>query len=246
MQRMKKMITPYKDTTASKKEQVTKMFDSVSAQYDRLNRVISLGIDQSWRKKVVRLASEKKPHKILDIATGTGDLAIALTKTEAEKIIGLDISPGMLSIGKKKVESLQLDNTIAMVLGDSEKLDFDTASFDLVTVAFGVRNFENLNKGLQELFRVLKPNGTLLVLETAVPTKFPFKQGYRLYSGWIVPLMGKLLSRDKLAYQYLSDSAAAFPHGKAFNNILEKIGFINVEDNPQTLGVASIYCATKP
>lgn len=240
------MITPYKDTTASKKEQVTKMFDSVSAQYDRLNRVISLGIDQSWRKKVVRLASEKKPHKILDIATGTGDLAIALTKTEAEKIIGLDISPGMLSIGKKKVESLQLDNTIAMVLGDSEKLDFDTASFDLVTVAFGVRNFENLNKGLQELFRVLKPNGTLLVLETAVPTKFPFKQGYRLYSGWIVPLMGKLLSRDKLAYQYLSDSAAAFPHGKAFNNILEKIGFINVEDNPQTLGVASIYCATKP
>ncbi|MGB2171595.1 MAG: bifunctional demethylmenaquinone methyltransferase/2-methoxy-6-polyprenyl-1,4-benzoquinol methylase UbiE [Flavobacteriaceae bacterium] len=243
---MKKMITPYKDTTASKKEQVTKMFDSVSAQYDRLNRVISLGIDQSWRKKVVRLASEKKPHKILDIATGTGDLAIALTKTEAEKIIGLDISPGMLSIGKKKVESLQLDNTIAMVLGDSEKLDFDTASFDLVTVAFGVRNFENLNKGLQELFRVLKPNGTLLVLETAVPTKFPFKQGYRLYSGWIVPLMGKLLSRDKLAYQYLSDSAAAFPHGKAFNNILEKIGFINVEDNPQTLGVASIYCATKP
>lgn len=243
---MKKMITPYKDTTASKKEQVTKMFDSVSAQYDRLNRVISLGIDQSWRKKVVRLASEKKPHKILDIATGTGDLAIALTKTEAEKIIGLDISPGMLSIGKKKVESLQLDNTIAMVLGDSEKLDFDTASFDLVTVAFGVRNFENLNKGLQELFRVLKPNGTLLVLETAVPTKFPFKQGYRLYSGWIVPLMGKLLSRDKLAYQYLSDSAAAFPHGKAFNNILEKIGFINVEGNPQTLGVASIYCATKP
>lgn len=246
MQRMKKMITPYKDTTASKKEQVTKMFDSVSAQYDRLNRVISLGIDQSWRKKVVRLASEKKPHKILDIATGTGDLAIALTKTEAEKIIGLDISPGMLSIGRKKVGSLQLDNTIAMVLGDSEKLDFDTASFDLVTVAFGVRNFENLNKGLQELFRVLKPNGTLLVLETAVPTKFPFKQGYRLYSGWIVPLMGKLLSRDKLAYQYLSDSAAAFPHGKAFNNILEKIGFINVEDNPQTLGVASIYCATKP
>ncbi|MGB1971807.1 MAG: ubiquinone/menaquinone biosynthesis methyltransferase, partial [Flavobacteriaceae bacterium] len=183
---MKKMITPYKDTTASKKEQVTKMFDSVSAQYDRLNRVISLGIDQSWRKKVVRLASEKKPHTILDIATGTGDLAIALTKTKAEKIIGLDISPGMLSIGRKKVGSLQLDNTIAMVLGDSEKLDFDTASFDLVTVAFGVRNFENLNKGLQELFRVLKPNGTLLVLETAVPTKFPFKQGYRLYSGWIV------------------------------------------------------------
>lgn len=243
---MKKSITPYKDNTSSKKEQVTKMFDGVSKQYDALNRIISLGIDQSWRRKVVRWAAAVSPKKILDIATGTGDLAIALQKTNASKIIGLDISPGMLSVGKKKVESSGLSSTIEMLIGDSEQLQFDNDSFDVVTVAFGVRNFENLNKGLSEIFRVLRPNGRLLVLETAVPSRFPFKQGYHFYSGWIVPLVGRLFSKDQSAYQYLSDSAAVFPHGADFNNILEKTGFIEVEDHPQTLGVASIYCATKP
>lgn len=243
---MKEQITPYKHQTSSKKQQVTHMFDGISKDYDLLNRVISLGIDQSWRKKVVKLVAEKKPQRILDIATGTGDLAIALKKTEAEEIVGLDISPGMLSIGAKKVLDLKLDNTISMVIGDSEALDYPSNSFDVVTVAFGVRNFETLEKGLAEIFRVLRPSGTLVVLETAVPTKFPFKQGYKIYTGWIVPALGKLFSKDKNAYQYLSESAAAFPHGQAFNNILEKIGFIDVEDNPQTLGVASIYCGTKP
>ena len=243
---MKKTVTPYKDPSSSKKEQVTQMFDEISNKYDTLNRVISLGIDQSWRRKVVKIASETAPQRVLDIATGTGDLAIALKKTNATQIIGLDISPGMLAIGKDKVKALSLDNTITMVLGDSENLSYEDNYFDLVTVAFGVRNFENLEKGLGELFRVLRPQGKLIILETSVPTKFPFKQGYHIYSGLIVPLVGRIFSRDQRAYQYLSDSAAAFPYGDIFNNILRKIGFIEVKDNPQTLGVASIYCATKP
>ena len=243
---MKKTVTPYKDPSSSKKEQVTQMFDEISNKYDTLNRVISLGIDQSWRRKVVKIASETAPQRVLDIATGTGDLAIALKKTNATQIIGLDISPGMLAIGKDKVKALSLDKTITMVLGDSENLSYEDNYFDLVTVAFGVRNFENLEKGLGELFRVLRPQGKLIILETSVPTKFPFKQGYHIYSGLIVPLVGRIFSRDQRAYHYLSDSAAAFPYGDLFNNILRKIGFIEVKDNPQTLGVASIYCATKP
>ena len=243
---MKKTVTPYKDASSSKKQQVTQMFDDISNHYDVLNRVISLEIDQSWRRKVVKIAAKQAPKRILDIATGTGDLAIALKKTNAEEIIGLDISPGMLAVGKDKVKALKLDTTIAMVIGDSEQLNYDDNYFDVVTVAFGVRNFENLEKGLSELFRVLRPHGKLIILETSVPTKFPFKQGYYLYSGFIVPLVGRIFSRDQRAYQYLSDSAAAFPYGENFNNILRKIGFIEVKDNPQTLGVASIYCATKP
>ncbi len=243
---MKKSITPYANQQGSKKKQVTKMFDRISSNYDFLNRLISLGIDVKWRKRVVQILIPKKPDRILDIATGTGDLALALNKTEASKIVGLDISPGMLAKGKDKVNAQKLENTIEMVLGDSEALKYKDDSFDAVTVAFGVRNFENLELGLSELLRVLKPGGTIVVLETAVPTKFPFKQGYSLYTKFLVPLMGKLFTRDQAAYRYLSDSAAVFPYGKHFNNILKKIGFIEEEDHPQTLGVASIYCATKP
>jgi len=242
---MKKSVTPYNQED-SKKKQVTEMFDGISTEYDALNRKISLGIDVKWRRKVVDLLIPKKPESILDIATGTGDLALALTATRASRIVGLDISAGMLSVGKDKVKMENLENTIEMVIGDSEALTYDNNSFDAVTVAFGVRNFENLELGLSELFRVLKPGGTLVVLETAVPTRFPFKQGYKFHTQVIIPLMGKLFTRDQAAYKYLSDSAAVFPHGKQFNNILEKMGFIEVEDSPQTLGVASIYCATKP
>tara|TARA_Y100000389_G_scaffold17019_1_gene14946 strand:- start:4249 stop:4980 length:732 start_codon:yes stop_codon:yes gene_type:complete len=243
---MKKSVTPYANQQGSKKKQVTKMFDGISSNYDFLNRIISLGIDIKWRNRVVEILMAKKPNSILDIATGTGDLALALNKTRASRIIGLDISPGMLAKGKDKVNAQNLENTIEMVLGDSEALKYKECSFDAVTVAFGVRNFENLELGLSELFRVLKSEGTLVILETAVPTKFPFKQGYSIYTKFLVPLMGKLFTRDQAAYKYLSDSAAVFPHGKQFNNILKKIGFIEVEDRPQTLGVASIYCATKP
>tara|TARA_B100000767_G_C19778131_1_gene543959 strand:+ start:10765 stop:11496 length:732 start_codon:yes stop_codon:yes gene_type:complete len=243
---MEKSITPYSDQQGSKKKQVIKMFDGISYNYDFLNRMVSLGIDIKWRKRVVQILIDKKPNRILDIATGTGDLALELVKTKASKIIGLDISPGMLYIGKEKVNSLKLNQTIDMVIGDSEALIYDNNSFDAVTVAFGVRNFENLSLGLSEIFRVLKSGGTLVILETAVPTKFPFKLGYILHTQVLIPLMGKLFTKDRQAYKYLSDSAAVFPHGKQFNNILEKIGFIEVEDNPQTLGVASIYCASKP
>lgn len=243
---MKKSVTPYAEQQGSKKKQVTKMFDGISSNYDFLNRIISFGIDIKWRNRVVEILKPKKPDSILDIATGTGDLALALQKTKASRIVGLDISPGMLAKGKDKVSAQNLENTIEMVLGDSEALKYKECSFDAVTVAFGVRNFENLELGLSELFRVLKSGGTLVILETAVPTKFPFKQGYSIYTKFLVPLMGKLFTSDQAAYKYLSDSAAVFPYGKQFNNILKKIGFIEVEDRPQTLGVASIYCATKP
>ena len=243
---MKKQVVPYKNQKENKKKQVRQMFDGISKDYDLLNRVISGGIDVRWRKNVVSYLIPEKPKKILDIATGTADLAIELTKTNAEEIVGLDISPGMLEIGKQKVTSKGMDKVIKMVIGDSEKLDYNDAYFDAVTVAFGVRNFENLNKGLQEINRVLRPGGNLVILETAVPTNFPMKQFYGFYTQKVLPILGSLFSKDKAAYRYLSDSAAAFPFGKVFNNILLKNGFIEVKDFPQTLGVASIYCAKKP
>jgi len=242
---MSKKVTPYKDSLEGKKQQVTNMFDAISGEYDGLNRVISFGIDIKWRKKVVRILHDKNPKTILDIATGTGDLAINLAETGAERIVGLDISTGMLAVGQKKVVEKHLESTIEMVVGDSEQLQFEDDSFDAVTVAFGVRNFENLEKGLSEILRVLKPGGTLVVLETAVPTKTPYKQGYKFYSKYILPAIGKLFSKDDSAYTYLSESAAAFPHGEAFNNILGKTGFIGMENRPQTFGVASIYIASK-
>ena len=243
---MKKQVVPYKNQKDNKKKQVRQMFDGISKDYDLLNRVISGGIDVRWRKNVVSYLIPEKPKKILDIATGTADLAIELTKTNAEEIVGLDISPGMLEIGKQKVASKGMDKVIKMVIGDSEKLDYNDAYFDAVTVAFGVRNFENLDKGLQEINRVLRPGGNLVILETAVPTNFPMKQFYGFYTQKVLPILGSLFSKDKAAYRYLSDSAAAFPFGKVFNNILLKNGFIEVKDFPQTLGVASIYCAKKP
>ena len=242
---MEKKITPYKDSTLNKKQQVEQMFDNISENYDGLNRVISFGIDVKWRKKVIKLVEATNPKSALDIATGTGDLAISLAKTGATEIVGLDISEGMLSVGRKKIAAAHLSEKIKMVQADSESLPFEDNSFDAITVAFGVRNFENLEKGLAEILRVLKPNGIFVVLETSVPTKFPFKQGYKFYSTTMLPAIGKLFSKDKVAYSYLSESAASFPFGEKFNNILRKIGFINVEDKPQTLGVATIYTASK-
>jgi demethylmenaquinone methyltransferase/2-methoxy-6-polyprenyl-1,4-benzoquinol methylase len=242
---MSEKITPYKDSALGKKEQVTQMFDNISGNYDNLNRVISFGIDVKWRKKVLKLVSDTKPKVILDIATGTGDLAILLAQTNAEKIIGLDISAGMLEVGKKKVAEKNLSNTIELILGDSENMPFEDNYFDAITVGFGVRNFEHLEKGFAEILRVLKPNGIFVILETSVPDKFPYKQGYKFYSKNILPLIGKLFSKDNNAYGYLSESAAAFPYGEALNNILRKTGFINVVAMPQTFGVATIYSASK-
>jgi demethylmenaquinone methyltransferase/2-methoxy-6-polyprenyl-1,4-benzoquinol methylase len=242
---MSKNITPYKDSELGKKEQVAQMFDTISGNYDGLNRVISFGIDIKWRKKVLKLVSDKNPKTVLDIATGTGDLAILMTNTSAEKIIGLDISAGMLEVGRNKIKAKNLSDKIEMILADSENMPFEDNTFDAITVAFGVRNFENLEKGLTEILRVLKPNGIFVILETSVPDKTPYKQGYTFYSKNILPLIGKLFSKDNSAYQYLSESASVFPYGEALNNILRKIGFIDVKAMPQTFGVATIYSASK-
>ncbi|MFK7782518.1 bifunctional demethylmenaquinone methyltransferase/2-methoxy-6-polyprenyl-1,4-benzoquinol methylase UbiE [Psychroserpens sp.] len=238
-------VKPYKDSELNKKQQVTQMFDNISKEYDGLNRVISFGIDIKWRNKVVDIVAKANPETILDIATGTGDLAISLVKTKAKKIVGLDISDGMLEVGRKKISTKSLNDKISMVIGDSENLPFEDNSFDAITVAFGVRNFETLEKGLAEIHRVLKPNGTFVILETSMPTKTPFKQGYNFYTKYILPTIGKVFSKDQSAYSYLCESASVFPFGEALNNILRKIGFINVVDQPQTFGVATIYSASK-
>ena len=222
---MQEEVTPYKNSSLGKKEQVAQMFDNISGNYDGLNRVISFGIDVSWRKKVLQLVANTHPKTILDIATGTGDLAILMTKTNAEKIIGLDISAGMLDVGRKKIENRKLSDKIEMILADSENMPFEDNTFDAITVAFGVRNFENLEKGLSEILRVLKPNGIFVILETSIPEKTPYKQGYTFYSKNILPLIGKLFSKDNVAYQYLSESASVFPYGEEFNDILRKTGF---------------------
>lgn len=242
---MSEKITPYKDSTLGKKEQVEQMFDTISENYDGLNRVISFGIDAKWKKKILKIIASKNPKNILDIATGTGDLAILMSETKAEKIIGLDISAGMLEVGRKKIATKNLSNKIEMIQGDSENLPFENDSFDAITVAYGIRNFETLEKGLAEILRVLKPNGTFVILETSNPTKTPYKQFYKFYTKNILPLIGKIFSKEKNAYGYLSESANGFPYGEALNNILRKIGFIDVADLPQTFGAATIYSASK-
>ncbi len=241
-----KTIKPYASPDQSKKEQVTKMFDTISKEYDSINRIITFGIDIKWRKRVIKIVAERNPKNILDIASGTGDLAImAAQHTQAQQIIGVDISKGMLQKGEEKIEKLQLSNRIKMQLADSENLPFESDQFDAITVAFGVRNFENLDKGIQEIYRVLKPNGVFVVLETSVPSFPIIKQLYLLHSNFLLPLFGRLFSKEPKAYNYLSESAKNFPYGKAFNNILEKNGFKEVQNKPQTLGAASIYIGEK-
>ena len=242
---MAENIKPYKDSELGKKAQVAQMFDNISGNYDGLNRVISFGTDAKWKQKILKMVASKQPKSILDIATGTGDLAILFANTTATEIIGLDISQGMLDIGKKKIEAQKLSSKIQMVLGDGENIPYPDSYFDVITVAYGVRNFENLEKGLTDILRTLKPGGQFIILETSVPTKFPYKQGYAFHSKFILPLVGKLFSKDKAAYSYLSNSANNFPFGEVLNNILQKIGFIDVEHLPQTFGVATIYHASK-
>ena len=242
---MSKIIKPYKDSELGKKEQVAQMFDNISENYDDLNRVISLGIDVKWRKKVVEIVGKNKPKQILDIATGTGDLVLMMASLNPDRIVGLDISAGMLEVGKRKIEKAKLSDKIEMIVGDSEEMPFNDNTFDAITVSFGVRNFANLDKGIKEIARVLKPTGVLVILETSNPTKFPFKQGYKFYTNFILPIIGKIFSKDKVAYSYLSESANSFPFGEAFNNILQKNGFTNTKATPVTFGVATIYTASK-
>ena len=222
------------------------MFDTISKEYDGINRIMTFGIDKKWRRKVIDIIAKNNPGFILDIASGTGDLAImAAQQTNATKIIGADISEGMLKIGKEKIKKLHLSNRITMQIADAENLPFASNYFDAITIAFGVRNFENLDKGIQEIYRVLKAGGKFVVLETSVPTNPIIKQGYLFHSNYLLPFFGKLFSKDPKAYSYLSKSAKNFPYGIAFNNILQKNGFKEVQNLPQTLGVATLYIGNK-
>lgn len=238
-------VIPYKENTGSKKEQVATMFNNISKKYDFLNHFLSLGIDIIWRKKAIRLLKDAQPKQILDIATGTGDFAIAALKLNPEKVVGIDISEGMLNVGREKIKKKGLENKIELNLGDSENLAFDNETFDAYTVGFGVRNFENLEKGLTEMLRVLKPNGTAIILEFSKPKAFPIKQIYNFYFNKMLPGIGKLVSKDSSAYTYLPESVDAFPDGKKFIEILTKIGYKNPQTIPLMFGIASIYKASK-
>lgn len=238
-------VVPYKDNEMSKKQQVAAMFDNISHKYDFLNHLLSLGIDVLWRKKAIKQLRDYRPSLILDIATGTGDLAIEALSLSPEKIIGIDISEGMLEVGRKKMKKLGYDDRIDLQLGDSENLQFNDNFFDASIVAFGVRNFENLEAGLTDIHRVLKSGGRFVVLEFSKPTAFPFKQLYNFYFKAILPFVGKIISSDNSAYTYLPESVQAFPDGKKFVSILEKIGFTNTKCIPLTLGISTIYVGTK-
>jgi demethylmenaquinone methyltransferase / 2-methoxy-6-polyprenyl-1,4-benzoquinol methylase len=239
-------VVPYKNSTSSKKEQVADMFDSIAKNYDFLNRLLSGGIDIYWRKKALNMIKDQPNKLILDIATGTGDLAIEANKIlKPEKIIGVDISEGMLNVGRAKMKKLGLANKIDMQMGDSEKLLFEDNTFDTVIVSFGVRNYQNLLKGLTDMYRVTKPGGTCMVVEFSKPMLFPFKQFYWLYSTKILPLIGKLVSKDDRAYSYLPESVKAFPDGEDFLNVFKQAGYIKTSAKTLTFGICSVYIGKK-
>jgi demethylmenaquinone methyltransferase/2-methoxy-6-polyprenyl-1,4-benzoquinol methylase len=239
-------IVPYKGSTLTKKEQVALMFDDIAVRYDFLNRFLSAGTDIRWRKKALLQLKQLQPRQILDVATGTGDFAImAATLLNPEKITGIDISDGMLNVGRKKIDNLKLNDRIELLNGDSETINFADDSFDAVTVAFGVRNFEHLEDGLREIKRVLKPGGKLVVLEFSKPSLPVMKQFYSLYMKLIGPLLGKLFSKNGDAYKYLDESIKKFPEGKKFTSILDDLGYVNTYCKPLSLGICSIYCGEK-
>ncbi|HHL57860.1 MAG: bifunctional demethylmenaquinone methyltransferase/2-methoxy-6-polyprenyl-1,4-benzoquinol methylase UbiE [Bacteroidetes bacterium] len=228
-----------------KKVRVEAMFNDIAPRYDFLNHFLSLGIDIRWRKKVRRLIAPIQPKQILDVATGTGDLAIELTRLNPQKITGVDIAANMLEIGKEKVAAKKLSGIIELLLGDSEDLPFENNSFDAVTVAFGVRNFEHLQKGLGEMYRVMRPGGMVAILEFSKPKAFPFRQIYNFYFKYILPGLGRMVSKNEEAYTYLPESVSAFPEDQAFINELEKAGYSETKQKRLTMGIATLYTATK-
>lgn len=241
---LEKLVKPY-NSEKSKKEEVAEMFNNISANYDFLNHFLSLGIDHLWRKKAIKQLKTLEVKKIIDIATGTGDFAIASLKLNPDEVIGVDISSGMLELGAKKMKNKGHDKTIKMILGDSENLTFEDNYFDALTVGFGVRNFENLEKGLSEMLRVIRPGGKIVILEFSKPKKFPIKQVFSFYSKYFIPFFGKQISKDPQAYAYLPESVAAFPEGKEFENILKKLNYKSVQSIILSGGIATIYTGTK-
>jgi demethylmenaquinone methyltransferase/2-methoxy-6-polyprenyl-1,4-benzoquinol methylase len=237
-------VTPY-NKDSSKREQVEEMFDNIAFRYDFLNSLLSVGIHKGWRKKCVKKLEALHPKTILDVATGTGDFAIACAALKPEKIVGIDISEGMMKVGREKLQKKNLQHLITLEKGDAETVNFATASFDAIVVGFGVRNFENLEKGLENLCRILKPGGKLVVLEFSYPRKFPVKQFYTFYFSYVTPVIGKLFSKDSRAYSYLPESVKAFPDNENFVAILKKCGFKTASFEPVTFGVAAIYTAEK-
>ena len=241
-----KVVKPYEKEQDDKKSQVSRMFNKIAPYYDFLNRFLSLGIDTIWRKKAIDKIKDADPKYILDIATGTADVAIEMSKRlNPDKIIGLDISSEMLEIGRKKINKRKKSDLIELVLGDSENLDYEDHSFDAVTVAFGVRNFQNLEKGLLEMNRVLKTGGQVMILEFSKPKIFPFKQLFNAYFKYLLPLIGRFTSKDPKAYKYLYESVQAFPDGRKFADILTKTGFKSIQCTPLSLGICSVYIGKK-
>jgi demethylmenaquinone methyltransferase/2-methoxy-6-polyprenyl-1,4-benzoquinol methylase len=238
-------IKPIQTSEKGKKQQVEEMFDSISGRYDFLNHFLSLGIDKGWRKKAINELTALKPKHILDVATGTADLALEALSLNPTKITGVDLSEGMLSMGRKKIELKKKSGIIELLKGDSEKLNFEANTFDACTVGFGVRNFENLELGLSEIYRVLKPGAKLVVLEFSKPKNFPVKQGYNFYFNTILPLWGRFISKDSTAYTYLPESVKHFPDGIEFTKVLEKIGFKQTTCKTLTFGICSIYTGLK-
>jgi len=238
-------VVPYQQESGSKKEQVARMFNNISGRYDFLNHFLSLGIDRGWRRKAIDLLRPYKPQQILDVATGTGDFAVQATQLNPQKVVGVDISEGMLDVGRRKVLAKGLEGVVSLQYGDSEDLPFADSSFDAITVGFGVRNFEDLRRGLQEMYRVLKPGGIAVILEFSRPRTFPFRQVYHFYFRFILPKIGKVVSKDDAAYTYLPKSVEAFPDGEKFLHILQDVGFKQNQCRSLTFGVSSIYTGTK-
>ncbi len=229
-----------------KKEQVEAMFDAIAPRYDLLNRVLSLGIDQRWRRKAVAMLGAEQPERILDVATGTADLALEAMRLDPKKVVGVDISEEMLRRGREKIERLGLSDRIVLQRGDAEKLPFSDNQFHAALVAFGVRNFQDLDKGLAEIRRVLRPGGALVVLEFSKPRAFPIKQAYAFYSRYILPRVGRAVSKNDGAYRYLPDSVAAFPDGEAFLDRMRQAGYHDLTCQPLTFGIASLYKGKVP
>lgn len=247
-------VAPYSNVSEEKKKQVEKMFNAIAFRYDLLNQLLSFGIHKYWRRKAIRLLDSsfiirpecsEESFVILDVATGTADFAIAAVKLNPEKIIGVDISEDMLAIGRQKIQQKKLSHIVELLYADCENLPFPKNHFDAVTVGFGVRNFENLEKGLSEICRVLKKGGVLATVEFSMPKKFPMKQLYHFYLKNFCPFLGKLISKNPVAYTYLFQSIVAFPHGEKFKNILLTSGFSEVKYFPQTFGIVTIYLAKK-